>query len=65
MLLAQGKVIYFNEASLAIDYFSKINFPCPPLSNPADHFMNIMSIESLDSEDTDNLEKMMLSKSMI
>ncbi len=48
MLLAQGRIIFFNEAKYAVDYFAKINFACPQLSNPADYFMSIMSIESLD-----------------
>lgn len=51
MLLAQGKIIYFNEAKLSVDYFSAIvynnvQYKCPELSNPADYFMSIMSIES-------------------
>lgn len=29
MLLAGGKVLYFNKASLAIDYFKEIKFNCP------------------------------------
>ena len=45
MLLARGKIIYFNEARLSVDYFSRINFQCPDLSNPADFFMSMMSIE--------------------
>ena len=39
MLLARGKIIYYNEARLAVDYFSTINYKCPELSNPADYFM--------------------------
>jgi ABC-type multidrug transport system ATPase subunit len=51
MLLAQGKIIYFNEAKYAVDYFATIfyngvQYKCPELSNPADYFMSIMSIES-------------------
>jgi hypothetical protein len=48
MLLAQGRIIYFNEARLAVDYFASLGdkFRCPELSNPADQFMSIMSIES-------------------
>jgi len=48
MLLAKGKVIYFNEARLAVDYFSGIGFKCPELSNPSDYFMSIMSIETIE-----------------
>ena len=48
MLLAQGKIIYFNRASEAVEYFGSLGpeYRCPELSNPADHFMSIMSIES-------------------
>lgn len=48
MLMAMGRIIYFNEARLAVDYFAGINYKCPELSNPADYFMSIMSIESLE-----------------
>lgn len=48
MLLAKGKVIYFNESSLSRDYFKKIDFICPNLANPADYYMLIMSKESIE-----------------
>ena len=48
MLLAKGKVIYFNNAEFAVDYFSNIGYKCPELSNPADYFMSIMSIETIE-----------------
>lgn len=50
MLMAKGKIIYFNEASKAVDYFASINFTCPELSNPSDYFMSIMSIETIEQE---------------
>lgn len=53
MLLAKGKVIYYNKADMAVDYFSKIDFACPDLSNPSDYFMSIMSIESFEDEEED------------
>ena len=53
MLLAKGKVIYFNEARLAVDYFSGIGFKCPELSNPSDYFMSIMSIETIEQDEID------------
>jgi ATP-binding cassette, subfamily G (WHITE), eye pigment precursor transporter len=51
MLLAKGKVIYFNDASHSVKYFTDIGRPCPELTNPADYFMTIMSIEGLDAEE--------------
>ena len=70
MLLAKGKVIYFNEASLSVDYFSSINFKCPELSNPSDYFMSIMSIETieaqvLDKNQGDDNDETNLQESMI
>lgn len=53
MLMAMGKIIYFNEARLAVDYFAGIGYKCPELSNPADYFMSIMSIESLEQDDAE------------
>ena len=59
MLMSQGKVIYMNKASNAINYFSKIGYSWPEHSNPADYFMNIMSVENeeIDDEDMDKVIK--------
>lgn len=50
VLLAKGKILYFNEARFSVDYFSSIGFQCPDLSNPADFFMSMMSIESIEND---------------
>ena len=50
MLLAKGKVMYFNDSSKSVDYFKSIGFPTPELSNPSDYFMSIMSRESIELE---------------
>ena len=47
-LLARGKIIYFNEAKHSVEYFNSIGFACPEMSNPADYFMSMMSIESIE-----------------
>ena len=59
MLLAKGRIIYFNDASLAVDYFGSLGeqYRCPELSNPADHFMSIMSIESVEVAEDLELDK--------
>ena len=56
MLLAQGKIIYFNEARHSVAHFDKIGYKCPELSNPADYFMSIMSIESQEVEDNEDMQ---------
>jgi ATP-binding cassette subfamily G (WHITE) protein 2 len=55
MLLAKGKIVYFNESRLAIDYFSSIGsqYSCPSWNNPADFFMDMLNIDSIDNEDDD------------
>lgn len=55
LLIAKGKIIYFSEASKSVEYFGSIRFQCPELSNPADYFMSMMSIESIE-EDMENNE---------
>jgi len=54
LLLAKGKIIFFNKASLSVDYFTSIKFECPELSNPADFFMSMMSIESIEEDVEDD-----------
>ena len=53
MLLAKGKIIYYNESRLAVDYFAGIGYKCPDYSNPADYFMSIMSIESIEPDESE------------
>ena len=57
MLLARGKIIYFNKASKSVYYFGTIGYKCPELSNPCDFFMSMMSKESLelDNDEVDNV----------
>jgi hypothetical protein len=39
-----------------VDYFANINFKCPEMSNPADFFMSMMSIESAQQEEVEEDE---------
>lgn len=59
VLLAKGKIIYFNKANLSVEYFGSIGYQCPELSNPCDFFMSMMSKESLefDNEDNDGVDE--------
>ena len=59
MLLARGKIFYFNEANLAVDYFTNLGpkYTCPEWNNPADFFMEMMSIESIDEVDQNDPRK--------
>lgn len=65
MLLARGKIIYFNKAELAVNYFGGIGFQCPELSNPADYFMTMMSIESIELDNQNETGAAALDKDAI
>jgi len=65
MLMAQGKIIYMNDASKAVDYFKSIGYVCPSQTNPADFFMNTMSIEAYDDVDFEDADLVKRTKTMI
>lgn len=65
MLLAKGKIIYFNAADKAVDYFGNIGFQCPDLSNPADYFMTMMSIESIEMDTVSHTGSVFIDKQAI
>ncbi|KAJ1891813.1 hypothetical protein LPJ66_006710, partial [Kickxella alabastrina] len=45
ILLSQGRIVYFGPTSSAIDYFSNIGFQCPMHENPADYFVDLMTLD--------------------
>ena len=62
LLISCGKILYFNEKDKAVEYFASINFMVPDLTNPADYFMSIMSIESLETDEDANEDKQVVAK---
>ncbi|KAJ1831477.1 hypothetical protein LPJ63_004251 [Coemansia sp. RSA 2711] len=45
ILLSQGHVVYFGPTSSAIEYFAGIGFHCPVHENPADYFIDLMTLD--------------------
>ncbi|KAJ2008791.1 hypothetical protein GGI04_000985 [Coemansia thaxteri] len=45
ILLSQGHVIFFGPTSSAIDYFANIGYQCPVHENPADYFVDLMTLD--------------------
>lgn len=43
ILLQAGEIMYQGSARGAIDHFAKIGFPVPEYTNPADHFMDVIT----------------------
>ncbi|KAJ1793418.1 hypothetical protein LPJ59_004728 [Coemansia sp. RSA 2399] len=51
LLLSQGHLVYFGSADEAISYFESKGFPCPMRQNPADFFIDIMSLNNRSPND--------------
>mmetsp|Transcript_19392 Transcript_19392/g.22582 ORF Transcript_19392/g.22582 Transcript_19392/m.22582 type:complete len:207 (+) Transcript_19392:480-1100(+) len=65
MLMAGGRTLYMNSANQAVGYFKKVGYPCPSLTNPADYFMSMMSIEAYDDFNEGNQEEVKKTRSKI
>ncbi|KAJ2718744.1 hypothetical protein GGI07_005609 [Coemansia sp. Benny D115] len=46
LLLSQGHLVYFGSTNQAIEYFESKGFPCPLRQNPADFFIDVMSLNN-------------------
>lgn len=44
-LLSEGRVMYFGPATDAVSYFAGLDFHSPPHFNPADFFLDLLSID--------------------
>eukprot|EP00123_Amoebidium_parasiticum_P016521 comp23474_c1_seq1/m.39234 comp23474_c1_seq1/g.39234 ORF comp23474_c1_seq1/g.39234 comp23474_c1_seq1/m.39234 type:complete len:630 (-) comp23474_c1_seq1:172-2061(-) len=45
LLLSRGEPVYYGPASEAIDWFSQLGYPCAEDDNPADHFLDVTTID--------------------
>ncbi|KAJ1645907.1 hypothetical protein J3B02_004047 [Coemansia erecta] len=57
LLLSQGRLVYFGKTSEAIDYFESMGYPCPLRQNPADFFIDLMSLNNRSPEDLENSKR--------
>ncbi|EFA77807.1 hypothetical protein PPL_09305 [Heterostelium album PN500] len=53
MLLSKGQLVYIGSTSSMIEHFSRLNFKCPKMENPADYF-NYRSV-TLEQNSVDRL----------
>ncbi|KAJ2474424.1 hypothetical protein EV174_005611, partial [Coemansia sp. RSA 2320] len=51
LLLSQGHLVYFGSANEAIEYFEAKGFLCPLRQNPADFFIDLMSLNNRSPHD--------------
>ena len=50
MLLSEGKLMYSGTAVDAVKYFGSLGFNCPEAYNPADYFLDLLSIDTRTTE---------------
>lgn len=50
MVLSAGRTMYFGPAKDAVGYFSSLQFPSPTTFNPADFFLDLVSVDPRDKE---------------
>ncbi|XP_012935697.1 protein white [Aplysia californica] len=44
LLLSEGRVAFMGSSQDAIDFFTRLNYPCPRNFNPADHYILTLAI---------------------
>lgn len=50
LLLSQGKIIFYGSIGEAIDHFRGQGLPCPTMENPADFFLDQITVDLRDPE---------------
>ncbi|XP_076463935.1 ATP-binding cassette sub-family G member 8-like [Babylonia areolata] len=50
MLLSRGRVVYFGQARDMVDYFTRLEFPCPQLTNPCDYYVDLTTVDPTSEE---------------
>jgi len=43
IMLVAGEIAYQGLRAKAVDYYASLGYPCPDLSNPADHIMDVIA----------------------
>ncbi|PVD26126.1 hypothetical protein C0Q70_13794 [Pomacea canaliculata] len=56
MLLSGGRMVYFGKASNMVSYFTRLNYPCPELTNPCDYYVDLTTIDPT-SDETERTSK--------
>ena len=53
LMASHGRVCYIGRRDAALDYFASLGYPCPKETNPAEFFLDLLSIDT-DTTTTDN-----------
>ena len=57
VLAPGGRVIYHGERDGVLDWFNKLGYPIPKNTNPAEHLIDLVSIDMFSKETIQNSEK--------
>jgi ABC-type multidrug transport system ATPase subunit len=60
LLMSDGLIMYHGKASECAAYFEQLEFPCPPLSNPADYFIEVLYIKKAHNLDEEERRRVQL-----
>eukprot|EP01038_Epipyxis_sp_PR26KG_P005768 gene5768-7964_t len=44
ILMKKGRIVYQGQAKASLVYFESFGYPCPPMTNPADHLIHVLSL---------------------
>jgi len=62
LMATGGKVCYAGDCHAAVDYFSKLGYECPKATNPAEFFVDLVSVDTEDpmaaAEDRARIERL-------
>eukprot|EP00959_Pyramimonas_sp_CCMP1952_P010437 218509-Pyramimonas_sp.AAC.2 len=50
-LLSNGQEVYFGAQAAALEHFAGLGYPCPPLTNPAEHLSDLIADDFCASAD--------------
>jgi ATP-binding cassette subfamily G (WHITE) protein 2 len=45
LLISEGRTVYYGDAADAVQYFENQGYPCPVQYNPADYFLDVLSMD--------------------
>ena len=52
LLVSQGRTIYYGPPENALAYFNSLGYRCPPYVNPADFYIDLLSVDRTSEEST-------------
>merc|ERR1712223_535404 len=50
VLISMGKLMYFGKRREMLPYFAFIEYPCPAYKNPADYYLDLVTLDDLSAE---------------